>query len=188
MSGRESHAGLWLTLRNALVLNANFYENARNEPRVHRLALIIVILAAVSRGLGSLVIATINLAPFPLLVLALLFNGLTFVGGYYFWTFTIWKLGQWLKRDSAAAYGDLLGPIGFAYAPQVLNFLTLIPLLGQLIERILAVWSLLAVIVAVRQGLDISTGRAALICLVGWPLIQIVTGFLQVLDQVIVRS
>ncbi len=186
MSGGKSKAGLWKTLWNALVLDANFYENARNEPRIHRLALSIVILAAVSRGFGSLVIAVINLAPLPIVVLALLANGLSIVGGYYFWTFTIWKLGQWLKRDSPAAYGDLLGPIGFAYAPQVLNFLTLIPLLGQPIERVLAVWSLLTVIVGVRQGLDISTARAALISLVGWPIIQIAIGFLQVFDQVVV--
>ena len=188
MSNRQSKAGLWITLRHALALNANFYENARNTPRIHRLALSIVILAAVSRGLGSLVIAVINLATPAQMVLALLINGLSIVGGYYFWTFTIWKLGQWLKRRSPAAYGDLLGPIGFAYAPQVLNFLTLIPLLGQPIERVLAVWSLLAVIVGVRQGLDISTNKATLICLVGWPVIQVIVSFLQVFDHVAIKS
>jgi len=75
---------------------------------------------------------------------------------------------------------------GFAYAPQVLNFLTLIPL-GQPIERVLAVWSLLAVIVAVRQGLDISTSWAALLCLVGWPLIQVAIGLVQTFEQELVR-
>jgi len=185
LSGKETRAGLGKTLWYALALNANFYENARNHPRTHRIALSIVILAAVSRALGSLVIAVINLASLPIVVLVLLVNGLSIVGGYYFWTFTIWKLGQWLKRDSPAAYGDLLGPIGFAYAPQVLNFLTLIPLLGQPIERILAIWSLLAVIVAVRQGLDINTARAALISLVGWPLIQLAIGFLQIYPQAV---
>jgi len=45
----------------------------------------------------------------------------------------------------------LLSPIGFAYAPQVLNFLTLVSLLGQPIGQVLAVWSLLAVIVAVHE-------------------------------------
>jgi hypothetical protein len=60
LSSRQSKAGLWITLRHALALNANFYENARNTPRIHRLALSIVILAAVSRGLGSLVIAAFD--------------------------------------------------------------------------------------------------------------------------------
>lgn len=187
MSDRQSKGNLWKTLWYALSLNANFYENARNEPRIHRLALKIVILAALSRALGSLVIALINLASPLVIFLALLIDGFSIVGGYYFWTLTIWQLGKWMKHGSTVAYGDLLGPIGFAYAPQVLNFLTLIPLLGQPIERVLAIWSLLAVIVAVRQGLDISTARATLICLVGWPIIQLAIAFLQVIDQVIIQ-
>ena len=178
----KTHQGVCKTLRNALALNSDFYENTHNTPRNRRIALTIVILAAFSQALGSAVILLINRATFSILLLALLINILSLVAGYYFWTFTIWKIGQWLKPIDPT-YGDLLNPIGFAYAPQVLNFLTLIPLLGRPIELILAVWSLLAAIIAVRQGLDISTRKAALICLVGWPLIQIAIGFIQVLEQ-----
>lgn len=163
-------------------MEANFYENAHNTPKNRCLARTIVILAAVSHALGSAVILLINRATLPILALALLIYGLSVVVGYYFWTLTIWKIGQWL-RPNPPTYGDLLSPIGFAYAPQVLNFLTLIPLLGRPIELGLAVWSLLAVIVAVRQGLDISTRWAALICLIGWPLVQVAIGFVQVFEQ-----
>lgn len=152
MSGRDSKQSLGKTLWNALALDGNFYENARNTPRNHRLALTIVILAVLSHVLGSAVILLINRARLPILVLALFIDGISVVAGYYFWTFTILKIGQWLKPIDPT-YGDLLSPIGFAYAPQVLNFLTLIPFLGRPIELVLSVWSLLAVIVAVRQGL-----------------------------------
>lgn len=131
-------------------------------------------------------ILLINRATLPILVVALLIDGISVVAGYYFWTLTIWKIGQWL-RQSYPKYGDLLSPIGFAYAPQVLNFLTLIPLLGRPIELVLSAWSLLAVIVAVRQGLDINTRASALICLIGWPLIQIAIGFVQVFEQELVN-
>ncbi len=174
--------GLFKTLSNALVLDASLYENARNTPKTHRLALTIVILAALSHALGSAVILLINLATIPELLVTLVIDALWLIVGYYFWTFTIWKVGQWLKPIDPT-YSDLLSPIGFAYAPQVLNFLTLIPLLGRSIELILAAWSLLAVIVAVRQGLDITTRKAAFICLIGWPLIQIAIGLVQVLEQ-----
>lgn len=186
MSGRDSKQSLGKTLWNALALDANFYEKARNTPRNHRLALTIVILAALSHVLGSAVILLINRARLPILVLALLIDGISVVAGYYFWTFTILKIGQWFKPIDPT-YGDLLSPIGFAYAPQVLNFLTLIPFLGRPIELVLSVWSLLAVIVAVRQGVDISTLRAASICLIGWPLIQVAIGFVQVFEQTLVR-
>lgn len=59
--------------------------------------------------------------------------------------------------------------------------LTLIPLLGRPIELVLAAWSLLAVLVAVRQGLDVNTAWAALISVVGWLVIQIAIGFVQAL-------
>jgi hypothetical protein len=70
----------------------------------------------------------------------------------------------------------------------VLNFLTLIPFLGRPIELLLSVWSLLAVIVAVRQGLDITTRWAIVICLVGWPLIQVAIGLVQVFEQFLAQA
>ncbi|WP_424408146.1 hypothetical protein [Microcoleus sp.] len=182
--GEDSIAGLRRTLWNALSLNSNFYEKTPYTARTKRIALTIVILAAVSRVFGSAVILLINRTELSVLLLALLIDALALVGGYYFWTFTIFKIGQWLKPGHVS-YGELLVPIGFAYAPQVLNFLTLIPLLGEGIERILAVWSLLSVIVAVRQGLDIKTRWAVLIGFAGWPLIQIAIGFVKVIKQLV---
>ncbi|MGF2036057.1 MAG: Yip1 family protein [Nostoc sp. CmiVER01] len=182
----KSKSNLCQTLRYALALNGNFYENARNTHKNRKLALNIVILGAVSHAIGSGVILLINRATVFVFLISLLINAIAIIIGYYFWTFTIWKIGQWLKPIDPT-YNDLLIPIGFAYAPQILNFLTLIPLLGRPIELILAVWSLLAVIVAVRQGLDITTRRAAFICLIGWPLIQIAIGFVQVLEQDVVK-
>ena len=93
-----------------------------------------------------------------------------------------------LDAGSEQIHRALLSPIGFAYAPQVLNFLTLIPLLGRSIELMLAVWTLLAVIVAVRQALDVRTRRAAIICLLCFPLIQVVTGVIQAVQQLFVRT
>ncbi|NDJ17287.1 hypothetical protein GS601_08280 [Myxacorys almedinensis A] len=164
------------------MLRSDFYENAHDTPRNRRWALIIVLIAALSHMLGYAVILIVNRASTPVFILALLFNGASVVAGYYFWTFTIWKVGQWMKPIDPT-YGDLLSPLGFAYAPQILNFLTLIPLLGTPIEFFLALWGLLAVIVAIRQALDIRTRQAALISVVGFLLIQTVIGSIQILGQ-----
>jgi len=178
---------LWSTLWDAIALKPNLYENARNTPKTHRVAFIIVLLATLSHMLGSAVILFIIRASKLSLLIALLIDGFSVIAGYYLWTFIILKVGQWLKPVDPT-YGDLLGPIGFAYAPQVLNFLTLIPLLGRPIELILATWSLLAVIVATREALDIRTRQAALICILGWVPIQVAIGFIQLLEQDIARS
>ncbi|MEO0843467.1 MAG: Yip1 family protein [Cyanobacteria bacterium J06643_5] len=176
---------LLYTIKNALLLNEELYENACNTPFNNQLALTIVTLAGVSHALGSIFILLINRASIYLLLLALLIDALSIIIGYYVWTLTIWKVGDWIKSNQK--FSSLLSPIGFAYAPQVLNILTLIPLLGRPIELILALWSLLAVIVAVTQALDITTRKAGLICLIAWPLIQIAVGFIQVLEQKVVQ-
>ena len=182
MSDQNTKATLVKTLGNALILNANFYEQAPNTQRNRRIALIIVGLTALSHTVGQAVILLLTQAPWPLLLIALILDFIAVLIGYYFWTFTIWKIGRWHRSD-APSYSELLIPIGFAYAPQSLNFLKIIPFLGEAIELGLAVWSLLAVIIAVRQGLDLKLGWAALICLVGWPVIQVTLRLGQDLGQ-----
>jgi hypothetical protein len=173
-----SRVTFWTVLRNALALNADFYESARSTARNRWIALTIVFLAALSRAVGSLAILLINQVTIEQLLLVLLLDGLAVILGYYFWTFVVFKVGQWLKPIDPT-YRHLLVPIGFAYTPQIFNFLTLIPLLGRPIELILAAWSLLAVIVAVRQGLDIRSRWATVICLLGWIPVQMMVGFVQ---------
>lgn len=178
MRNKETRKGLLKTLGSALALDANFYEDARSTPLTDRVAQTIVILASLSHALGTAVVFIINWTAISILPLVLLIDTLSVLLGYYFWTLTIWLIGKWL-RQNPPTYKDILIPIGFAYAPQVLNFLTLIPLLGKPIELILSIWSLLTVIVAVRHGLDINTTWSTVICLLGWPLVQIAIGFIQ---------
>lgn len=178
MRNKETRKGLLKTLGSALALDGNFYEHAHTNPLTDRVAQTIVILAAISHALGTAVVYIINWTAISILPLVLLVDAFSVLLGYYFWTLTIWLIGKWLRQNHPT-YKDLLIPIGFAYAPQVLNFLTLIPLLGEPIELILSIWSLLTVIVAVRQGLDINTAWSTVICLLGWPLVQIAIGFIQ---------
>ncbi|MGL5921575.1 hypothetical protein [Chroococcidiopsis sp.] len=175
---RDRNSNLWSLLREALTLDPNFYEHIPINAKNRRFAQIVVVLAAISYSFGSAVIFLINRVPLPSLILRLLGSGIGVVIGYYFWTLTIWKIGDWFKRDRVT-FRALMIPLGLAYAPQALNFLTLIPLLGQPIERVLAVWSLLAAIIAVRQGLDISSGWAIAICLIGWIPLQMTIGLVR---------
>lgn len=177
-----SRAGNWQMIWDALTLNSQFYQNAQRNLRTRQVALVIVILAALSRALGTAVILLLNRETLPAFLIVIFLDIISIVISYYFWTFTIWKIGQWLKSNPPT-YRELLSPIGFAYAPQILNFLTLIPLLGRPIELVLSVWTLLAVIVAVRQALTIKMFWAAMIGLANFPFIQIVTGVIQVAAQ-----
>jgi hypothetical protein len=43
-----------------------------------------------------------------------------------------------------------------------------LPVVGGLIRFIVAVWILIAGIIAIRQALDFSTGKAVLTAVIGW--------------------
>lgn len=165
-----------------LTLDANFYADAHRYPQDVKIAQVIVIIAAIAHAIGSLLIPLLAQVALPLLLIIFVVNGLIVLGGYYFWTFTIWKIGQWL-RLTIPTYRELLNPIGFAHVPQFFNFMTVIPLLGRPIEIGLSIWSLLATIVAINRGLNIKLSQAIWMCAIGWLLIEITTGVGQILVQ-----
>lgn len=67
-----------------------------------------------------------------------------------------------------ATWGELLRTIGFAQTPGVLRVLGIIPVLGGIIRFGIAMWVLIAGIIAIRQALDVSTGKAILTAVLGW--------------------
>lgn len=167
------------TFWHALMLDADVYAEAFQRSTSNQTAYILVGIAALSHAIGSsMILLTYNSAP-ALHVLAFLVNGLSIVAGYYGWTWTLWGItgGLQSKRPS---YARLLPPIGLTYAPQVFNVFTVVPLLGRPIEIGLALWSLVAAIVALRHGLNLKLGKAIAICTGGWIGVQIAIGMVQI--------
>ena len=61
---------------------------------------------------------------------------------------------SWLLAVPAVAVSEMVG---------------IVPLLGLVVWLVAAIWQLVAMVVAVRQALDYrGTGRAVLVCLIGW--------------------
>jgi hypothetical protein len=50
----------------------------------------------------------------------------------------------------------------------VLHVLGIIPVLGGIVRFGVAIWVLIAGIIAIRQALDVSTGKAILTAVLGW--------------------
>ena len=62
----------------------------------------------------------------------------------------------------------MLRALGFSYAPSLFAILGLIPGIGFLIVFIAGVWALIASVIALRQALEVSTGRAVAIVVVAF--------------------
>ncbi len=179
VSRPRSHNKIGKTFWRALLLNAEVYAEAFRSSKLKRTAQILVGTAAFSHAVGSGIILLTYNTSLGLQALTFLANSLSIVVGYYIWTVTIWQIGAWLQVPMPP-YKRLLNPIGLAYAPQVFNIFTVVPLLGRPIEIGLALWSLVAATVALHKGLEIKLGKAIAICTVGWVVVQVAIGVIQV--------
>jgi hypothetical protein len=70
-----------------------------------------------------------------------------------------------------ATLGQVFRAVGFAFSPQILILLALLPLLGGflggVLSPVLGLWVLIAVVIGVRQSLDVSTLRAVFASILG---------------------
>lgn len=87
--------------------------------------------------------------------------------GWLLWSAVTYVVGAKLLGGTAT-WGEMLRTIGFAQSPGVFYVLAFIPLVGGLIALGVAIWLLVAAIVAIRQALDTTTGRAILTAVLGF--------------------
>lgn len=138
----------------AAFLNVDTYEAVEADHSATTQAATVVLLVAISGAIGASgegsqgMIASV----FNAFIAWLVWAGVTnFVGTRVF--------------GGTADWGELLRTLGFAQAPGLLGFLAIVPLLGGSVSVVIGVWTLVAGIVAIRQALDFSTGKAVLTAL-----------------------
>lgn len=79
-------------------------------------------------------------------------------------------------KNTQADLGQLLRTMGFAQSASLFGILGAIPFLGILIHLVLAIWVLVAMVVAVRQALDYDdTMKAVVVCLVAWVIMVVIS-------------
>lgn len=146
----------------AAKLDVATYEEVEHDPTAIGQAMGVVVLAALASGIGAL---GANGA------MGLVGGALAALIGWFVWAGIIFLVGTKLMAEpqTEADMGQLLRTIGFAASPGVLAILGFIPLLGGFIRFAVAIWQLVAMVVAVRQALDYkTTGKAVIVCVIGW--------------------
>ena len=142
-------------------LDAKVYEEVEADPAAMGQAMAVVAAAALAAGIGSIGSGATG-------AVAAVVGGIV---GWFLWAVVTWLIGTKLLPEpgTSADLGQMLRTIGFSAAPGLLNVLGIIPFIGVLVSFVAAVWQLVAMVVAVRQALDYrSTGRAVLVCVIGW--------------------
>jgi hypothetical protein len=138
-------------------LDVATYEEVEADRDATSQAAVVVAVAAVCSAIGSIGSGTTGMI-----------GGLiaAFIG-WLVWSGVTYLIGTMLFGGTAD-WGELLRTIGFAQAPGVFYVLGIIPGLGGVIKLVVAIWVLVAGIIAIRQALDVSTGKAVLTAIVGW--------------------
>lgn len=76
--------------------------------------------------------------------------------------------------DGTADMGEMLRTLGFAHSIGVLKVVGIIPILGWIAYLVASLWMLVCGVVAVRQALDFTTGKALGTVFLGWLLMAVV--------------
>jgi hypothetical protein len=92
--------------------------------------------------------------------------------GWLLWAGITYLLGANVLAGRAT-WGELLRTLGFRQTPGVLHVLGIIPVLGGIIRFGVVIWELIAGSIAIRQALDIRTGKAILTAALGWLVITL---------------
>lgn len=147
-------------------LDPSLYEEVESDDGASTQALMVVFLSSICSGLGN-AIAQAFTGHGPMEIGTGLVLGLfaTLIG-WFVWSFITYFVGTNVF-GGIASYGELLRTIGFSNSPGVLQFFNFIPILGGIISFAVAIWGLASMVVAVRQALDFTTGKAILTCIIG---------------------
>jgi hypothetical protein len=154
-------------MRGAAMLDIATYEEVEADTTATGQAAIVVAISAVCSAIGAWSLGGPSIIG-------------TLIGAMLSWI--LWAGLTYIIGDKVfggtATWGELLRTLGFAQSPRVLLLLGVIPIFGFLVWLAVAIWVLIAGIIAIRQALDFSTQKALLTALIGWVVVMVVSALL----------
>ena len=144
-------------MKRAAALNIDLYEEVEADETATGQAAMVVGIVAVASAIGA---ANAGIG-------GIIGGLLAAFLGWLIWSGITYLIGDKLLGGTAT-WGELLRTLGFAQSPGVLYALAIIPVLGGVIRFAVAIWILVAGVIAIRQALDFSTGKAIATALLGW--------------------
>lgn len=141
----------------AATLDVDTFEQVEADQEATGQAAVVVGMVAIAtaigtagQGLGSALVA-------PLAALV----------GWVVWAGVTFFIGTKLFGGTAT-WGELLRTLGFASSPGILFLVAAVPLIGFFVNLLVPFWMLVAGIIAIRQALDFTTGKAVMTAVIGW--------------------
>ncbi len=144
----------------ALRLDSLFYREAAGDNSLDRESTLIVIIVALFASLGELSGGSGSWLAY----LGSVANSILL--GWLLWAVAAWFIGRNVL-DGEGSLGGMLRGLGYASAPRLLGVFGGLPLIGWLFNLAAGILSLIAGIIAIREGMSVDTGKAIIIALLG---------------------
>ncbi|MBE9137144.1 CAAX protease [Nodosilinea sp. LEGE 07088] len=162
----------WEVLGYVFALNGEAFRIATTVPAGQGLAMLVVLLAGLSQGIGQGIVLFVNQVKPARFVFSLLINAVLFACGFLALVLSTWlvTLAPWSK---SLPLGQLVTVLGLAYAPLLFSFLGAMPYLGVPILNLLSVWNLLAMVVGLGAIANLDISNAFGYVAFGWILLQV---------------
>jgi hypothetical protein len=169
----ETLSAVRYAIRQAMMLNDEIFIAIARSPKGIYLALVVVGLAGVSETIGQSLMLFINRIRPIRFIPAVLIGVFSYIVGYLLWTTSVFVVARY-GFNVTATWITIASVVGLAYAPQVLAFFELTPYFGNPFGILLSLWTMVAVVVAIVAGLDMTLGQAVFAAGLGWLLLQVV--------------
>jgi len=144
-------------------LDADTFERIEHDQSATTQAALVVLAVALLGAVGGLIGALLGDGNIIMSFIGPIVNAFI---GWILWSAVTYFVGTTLFGGQADL-GEMLRVVGFANAPGILG---IIPCFGWIVGL---VWTLAAMVVAIRQGLDVDTGRAVVVGLIGFVVVLI---------------
>jgi hypothetical protein len=144
----------------AMRLDSLFYREATEDSSLDRESTLLVILVAMIAGLGELG----GESGTWLAYLGTVANSILL--GWLLWAVVAWFIGRNVMEGEGSLGGMLRG-LAYASVPRLLGVFSGIPVIGWLFGLAAGVLSLIAGVLAIREGMSVDTGKAIIIALLG---------------------
>lgn len=153
----------------AMRLQPSTFEEVEHDAAATSQAAMVVAAVAVAGVIASIRHITVTAALMTVIIQLI---------GWVVGSFVVLLVGTKLfpGKNTEADLGQMLRTMGFAQSAGLFNVLGIIPFLGVLIQFAVAIWILVAMVIAVRQALDYDdTIKAVIVCVVAWVIMVMVT-------------
>jgi hypothetical protein len=148
----------------AAKLEPDFYNAIEHDRSYTMRALVLVVIVSAASGIGSAIgVEGVSRIEGPVT------DTITGLAGWFLWSASAAFIGRRFFAGTTDL-GEMLRVLGYAQAPRIIG---IIPLLGPVGWA----WALVAGVVAVREGQELTTGRAALVVVTGGAVVVLLNWF-----------